>query len=106
MLSTATRISLWLGATSIVAIGAIAIGNDRYEDVDSALAKACTGSAPTRQLDNALFNSRARTDSGADPICTPADKDDDLAGVVLSHSPNARAEGKQLGFFGDEPRRR
>jgi hypothetical protein len=98
MLSTTARVSLWLTATSIVAIGAIAVGNDRYEDVDGALAKACTGSAPTRELDNALFNSRARTDSGADPICTPPDKDGDFDGVVLSHSPNVRAEGTQSGF--------
>jgi hypothetical protein len=106
MLSTATRIGLWLAATSIVAIGAIAVGDDRYEDIDSALAKACTGQASSRQLDNALFNSRARTDSGADPICTPPEKDDGPDGVMLSHAPKARSEGTQLGFFGGEPRRR
>jgi hypothetical protein len=92
MLSSITRIGLWLGATLIVAVGAIAIGNDRYDDVDGALAKACAGSAPTRQMDNALFNARARSDSGADPICAPPQKDDDFDGVMLSHSPGARAE--------------
>ena len=106
MLSSTTRISLWIGATLIVAVGAIAIGNDRYDDVDGALAKACTGSAPTRQMDNALFNARARSDSGADPICAPPEKDDDFDGVMLSHSPGARAESTQFGLFGEQPRRR
>jgi hypothetical protein len=106
MLNSITRFALWLGATSIVAVGAIAIGNDRYADVDGALAKACAGSAPTRQMDNALFNARARSDSGADPICAPPQKDDDFDGVMLSHSPGARAESTHFGHFGDEPRRR
>jgi hypothetical protein len=106
MLSSIIRMSLWIGATSIVAVGAIAIGNDRYDDVDGALAKVCSGSAPSRQLDNALFNVRARSDGGADPICAPPEKDDDFDGVMLSHSPRARARASQLGFFGDEARRR
>jgi hypothetical protein len=91
MLSSIIRMSLWIGATSIVAVGAIAIGNDRYDEVDGALAKACSGSAPSRQLDNALFNARARSDSGADPICAPPEKDADFDGVMLSHSPSERA---------------
>jgi hypothetical protein len=106
MLSSTTKVALWIGATLIVAVGAIAIGNDRYEDVDGALAKACAGSAPTRQMDNALFNARARSDSGADPICSPPEKDDDFEGVMLSHSPGARTESTHFGHFGDEPRRR
>jgi hypothetical protein len=105
MLRSVIRMSLWIGATSIVAIGAIAIGNDRYDEGGGALAKACTGSAPTHQLDNALFNARARSDSGADPICAPPAQDDDFDGVMLSHSPSARAEAAQLGFFGDEAQR-
>jgi hypothetical protein len=91
MLNSIIRMSLWLGATSIVAVGAIAIGNDRYDDVDGALAKACSGSAPSHQLDNALFNVRARSDSGADPICAPQAKDDDLDGVMLSRLPPTSA---------------
>lgn len=105
MLSSVIRMSLWIGATSIVAVGAIAIGNDRYDDPASALATACTGSAPTRQLDNALFDARALSDSGADPICAPPANDDDFDGVMLSHSPSARA-GAQHGLFVDESRRR
>jgi hypothetical protein len=92
MLSSIIRMSLWFGATSIVAVGAIAIGNDRYDDGDGALAKACTGSAPTHQLDNALFNARARSDSGADPICAPQEKDDESDGVMLSRLPSAPAD--------------
>jgi hypothetical protein len=107
MLSSAAKISLWFGVTLMVALGAIAIGNDRYDDVDgAALAKACAGSAPTRQMDNALFNARARSDGGADPICAPPEKDDDFDGVMLSHSPGARAESTPFGSIGDEPRRR
>lgn len=106
MLRSVIRVGLWIGATSIVAVGAIAIGNDRYDEVDGALAKACAGSAPTRQLDNALFNARARSDSGADPICAPAANDDDFDGVMLSHSPSARAGATQVGFFSYEARRR
>jgi hypothetical protein len=106
MLSSTIKFSLWLVATLIVAVGAIAIGNDRYDDADGALAKACAGSAPTRQLANALFNARARSDSGADPICAPPEKDDDFDGVMLSHSPGARAGATQFGFSGGEARRR
>jgi hypothetical protein len=91
MLSSIIRMSLWIGATSIVAVGAIVIGNDRYADADGALARACAGAAPSRQLDNALFNARARSDSGADLICAPPEKDDEFAGVMLSRSPSARA---------------
>ena len=91
-MSSKIRLSLWLGATTIVAVGAIAIGNDRYDEVNGALAKACAGSAPSRQLDNALFNARARSDSGVDPICAPPAKDDDFDGVMLSHLPSAPAD--------------
>ena len=95
MLSSIIRMSLWLGVTSIVAVGAIVIGNDRYDDVDGALAKACSGPAPSRQLDNALFNVRARSDSGADLICAPPEQDDEFDGVMLSRSPSARAGATQ-----------
>jgi hypothetical protein len=90
---------------NIVAIGAIVIGNDRYDDGGEALAKACTGSAPSRQFDNALFNARALSDGGADPICSPPEKDDDFDGVMLSHSPNARTDATQVGLFGGETQR-
>jgi hypothetical protein len=92
MLESVIRMSLWIGATSIVAVGAIFIGNDRYDDAAGALAKACSGSAPSHQLDNALFNARALSDSGADPICAPAANDDDFDGLMLSRLPSATAE--------------
>jgi hypothetical protein len=94
MLSSITRIVLWIGATLIVAVGAISIGNDRYDDVDGALAKACAGSATTPQLENALFSVRARSEGGSDPICAPPEKDDDFEGVMLSHGPNSRGPGR------------
>jgi hypothetical protein len=104
MFGTMIRISLWIGATLIVAVGAIAIGNDGYADAD--VAKACTGAESTRQMDNVLFNARALSDSGADPICAPPEGDDDFDGVILSHSPSSRPRATQTGFFGEESRRR
>ena len=86
------RTSLWFGATLLVAVGAIAIGDGRYGDVDGAVAKACTGAVSTRQLDNVLFNVRALSEGGADPICAPPDEDDEFDGVMLSHLPSFRAE--------------
>ena len=83
-MSSTTGFILGIGVTLIVAVGAIALGNDRYDDVDGAIAKACAGAATTPQLENALFNARARSDSGADPICSPPENDDDFDGVMLS----------------------
>jgi hypothetical protein len=102
MFRTTMRISLWIVATLIVAVGAIAIGNDGYAD----LAKACTGAESTRQMDNVLFNARALSGSGADPICAPPNRDDDFDGMMLSRSPSSRAEAAQIGFFAVESRRR
>jgi hypothetical protein len=90
MIGSTTRLILRLGATLIVAVGAIAIGNDRYDDVEGALAKACAGATTTPQLENALFNARARSDGGFDPICSPLENDYDSDGVMLSHSPSIR----------------
>jgi hypothetical protein len=90
MIGSTTRLILGIGVTLIVAVGAIAIGNDRYDDVEGALAKACAGTATTPQLENALFNARARSDGGFDPICSPPENDDDFDGVMLSHSPSIR----------------
>lgn len=110
MLRTTARIILWIGATLIVAIGAIAIGNDRSDTGhvygDDAVARTCSGAASNRQLEDALFNARALSNSGTDPICAPLDRDDDFEGVMLSHSPSSRAGVTAFGFFGDEPRRR
>jgi hypothetical protein len=79
---------LGIGVTLMVAVGAIAIGNDRYDDVDGALAKACAGEATTPQLENALFNARAQSEGGFDAICSPPENDDDSEAVKLSHYPN------------------
>jgi hypothetical protein len=97
---------LGIGITLIVAVGAIAIGDDSYDDVDGALAKACAGAATSHQLENALFNARARSDSGFDPICSPPENDDDFDGVMLSHSPSIRDGAPRFGAFGPEGRRR
>ena len=82
------KIVLGFGITLIVAVAAIYVGNDRYDDVDGAVAKACAGGAMSAQLENALFSSRARSDSGSDPICLPPEKDDDID-VAAMLSPRA-----------------
>jgi hypothetical protein len=84
MTKSTTRVILGIGVTLIVAVAAIAIGNDRYTDVEGALAKACAGAPTTPQLENALFNARARSDGGFDPICSPPANDDDFDGAMLS----------------------
>jgi len=84
MMGSTTRVILGIGVTLIVAVGAIVIGNDRYDDVDEAVAKACAGAVTTPQLENALFNARARSDSGSDPVCSPPANDDDFDGAMLS----------------------
>ncbi len=77
------RTILWLAATVAIAIGAIAIADDRFDE--AAAQSACTGRA-SHQLDNALFTARALSQSGADPVCTPPDEDDDdVDGVMVSH---------------------
>jgi hypothetical protein len=77
------RTILWMTATIVIAIGAIAIADDRFEEAGAQV--ACSGQA-SRQLDNTLFTARALSQSGADPVCTPPDKDDDdFDGVMLSH---------------------
>jgi hypothetical protein len=106
MTSSTTRSMLGIGVTLIVAVGAIAIGDDRYDDVDGALAKACAGAATSHQLENALFNARARSDGGFDPICSPPENEDDFDGVMLSHSPSTRDGATGFGAFGAEGRRR
>jgi hypothetical protein len=106
MTSSTTRSMLGIGVTLIVAVGAIAIGDDRYDDVDGALAKACAGVATSHQLENALFNARARSDGGFDPICSPPENEDDFDGVMLSHSPSTRDGATGFGAFGAEGRRR
>ena len=85
------RVILWIAATLVVAIGAIAIGNEGIDETD--VRSACTGHAASRQLEHTLFTARALSFSGADPICTPPDNDDDVDGVMLSHSPRFRLEG-------------
>jgi hypothetical protein len=104
MASSTTGLMLGIGVTLIVAVGAIAIGDDRYDDIDGALARACAGGATSHQLENALFNARARSDGGFDPICSPPENDDDFDGVMLSHSP--RDDATRIGAFGAEGRRR
>ena len=77
------RTTLWLAATVAIAIVAIAIADDRFEEAGAQV--ACTGHA-SRQLENTLFTARALSQSGTDPVCTPPDHDDDdLDGVALSH---------------------
>jgi len=92
-------------ATLVIAAGAIAIGDNRFTEVETHV--ACTGQPISQQLDNTLFTARALSQSGADPVCTPpVHDDDDLDGAMLSHRRGSRFESPELGFFGYQPRRR
>jgi hypothetical protein len=106
MLRSALKVGLWIVATLVVAVVAIAIGDNRLDEDDSAVAKACSGQATSRQLDRTLFTARALSESGADPICTPPSNDDDYDGVMVSHSPGYRPHKSRFGFLGYEARRR
>lgn len=102
MTSSTTRLALGIGVTLIVAVGAIVIGDDRYDDAGSALARACTGAATTPELEHALFNARARSEGGFDPICSPPESDDDSDGAMLSRSRSVT----RIGAFGADGSRR
>lgn len=89
------RTILWLAATIVIAIGAIAIADDRFDE--RAAQSACIGRA-SHQLENTLFTARALSQSGADPVCTPPDKDDDdFDGVLLSHRHGIGASSRLAG---------
>ena len=85
MVHPIVRVVLGFVTVCGVAAAACVIGDDRYASGDVDLTQACTGHAMSPQLENALFNSRARTDSGADPICSPdATAADDVEALELS----------------------
>ena len=89
------RTILWMTATIVIAIGAIAIADDRFDEAGAQL--ACTGRA-SRQLENTLFTARALSQSGEDPVCTPPAKDDDDSdGEMLSHHRGVRASSRLAG---------
>jgi hypothetical protein len=104
MIHATSRLVLGIGLTLIVAVAAIVVGDDRYDDVD-ALAGACAGAVKTRQLEHALFNMRARSEGGLDPICSPPEYDDDSDAVMLSRSPGNPEGRRRLGAFGERARR-
>jgi hypothetical protein len=79
------RISVWLGVTLLIAVGAIALGNDDFDEGDAQV--ACNSPAVSRKLESALFTARALSISGTDPICPPPENDDDSDAVMLSRSP-------------------
>jgi hypothetical protein len=100
MIKSAAKAILGIAITMGIAAGAIVIGNDRYVDTDGAFAQACAGKPATPQLENALFNSRARSDGGMDAICAPAAVDDDYDGALLSRSPSDRNNAARLEMSG------
>jgi hypothetical protein len=87
MVNPIVRIVLGVVTVCGVAAAACVIGNDRYAGGDADLAMACAGHSVSPQLENALFSARARTESGADPICAPdTTVDDDVTALELSAS--------------------
>ncbi|MBV8806418.1 MAG: hypothetical protein JO042_15280 [Sinobacteraceae bacterium] len=87
-MSITTKAILGFGITLIVAVAAIYLGNDRYDELEGAVTRACAGGAMSPQLENALFSLRARSDNGSDPVCAPSEKDDDIdvAAALLPHA--------------------
>jgi len=81
------RTTVWIVATLVVAIGAIAISDTRFNETGAQL--ACAGHA-SQQLDDTLFTARALSQSGEDPVCTPPMQDED-DGVILSRHHEAYA---------------
>jgi hypothetical protein len=106
MVNSTVRVILGIAITCGVAVGAVIIGNDSYDDADGGIAKACSGAPATPQLENALFNARSRSEGGIDPICSPAAVDDDLDGLLLSHSPGGRHKAGNLEMSAVERRHR
>jgi hypothetical protein len=100
MVNSTVRVILGIVITCGVAVGAVVIGNDSYVDADGGIAKACAGTPATPQMENALFNARSRTEGGIDPICSPLPADDDLDGLLLSHSPVNRNNAAGLEMSG------
>jgi hypothetical protein len=88
MMSITTKTILGFSITLIVAVAAIYLGNDRYDELEGAVTRACAGGAMSPQLENALFSLRARSDSGSDPVCLPPEKNDDID-VAAMLSPRA-----------------
>jgi hypothetical protein len=86
---------LWMTATIVIAIGAVAIADDRFDEAGAQL--ACTGRA-SHQLENTLFTARALSQNGEDPVCTPPAKDDDdFDGAMLSHRRGIGASSRLAG---------
>jgi hypothetical protein len=56
-----------------VVTGAVITGGSRPEEADGSLAQACAGMRIDHQLDDALFNVRAQSNGGSDPICEVLD---------------------------------
>jgi hypothetical protein len=106
MSSSTTRTVLGIVIALGVAAGAVAISNDRYADADGSLAQACAGAPATPQLENALFNARARSNDGYDPVCAGVVNDGTADGQLLSQSRSPGRNAEESNDIGSELRRR
>ena len=106
MSSSTIRTVLGIVIAVGVAVVAVAISNDRYADADRSLARACAGAPATPQLENALFNARARSNDGYDPVCAGVMNGGSADGQLLSQSRGPRQNAEESNDVGSGLRRR
>ena len=80
-----------ISGLAVLATGEALFGEDRYADPDSSLAQACAGLMASDRLQNALFNARAQSNGGFDPVCGEFE-----ASMVLTGQPGQLGTAGQL----------
>jgi hypothetical protein len=74
-----------ISGLAVLATGEALFGEDRYGDPDSSLAQACAGLMADDRLERALFNARAQSNGGFDPVCGEFEASVALAGQPGQH---------------------
>jgi hypothetical protein len=64
------KVRVTLGVVLVLSCAVAALVDDaRHADADGSLVQACAGMPASHQLESALFNARAQSNGGFDPIC-------------------------------------
>jgi hypothetical protein len=64
------KVKVTLGVVLVLSCAVAALVDDaRHADADGSLAQACAGMPASHKLERALFNVRAQSNGGFDPIC-------------------------------------
>jgi hypothetical protein len=69
MLRAAARILIGLTLIAGLLGGALWMGHERPGDAEVSLAQVCAGMVTDRKAENALFEVRAQSNGGSDPVC-------------------------------------